>query len=125
MQLAMDVVAMVQLVLITHMYGYHTSWYILYRVYHLAGEFAKHLQAQMKVDTPAGEEELWKFSEQEVLCAEIAGLCHDLGKCPYMTHSIAIRICTTVSLSLAGHGPLSHMFERYILESLVSMKVSP
>ena len=50
-------------------------------MYHLAGEFAKHLQAQMKIDkcAGAGEEELWKFTEQEVLCAEIAGLCHDLG----------------------------------------------
>jgi HD superfamily phosphohydrolase len=49
-------------------------------VYHLAGEFAKHLQAQMKIDTCAGADEgLWKFTEQEVLCAEIAGLCHDLG----------------------------------------------
>ena len=53
---------------------------LLYRVYHLAGEFAKHLQAQMKIDAPAEEENYaWKFSDQEVLCAEIAGLCHDLG----------------------------------------------
>ena len=49
------------------------------RVYHLAGEFAKHLQAQVKIDAPAGDRELWKFSNQEVLCAQIAGLCHDLG----------------------------------------------
>ena len=52
---------------------------LLCRVYHLAGEFAKHLKAQIKVDTPSGEEAKWKFSDQEVLCAEIAGLCHDLG----------------------------------------------
>ena len=49
------------------------------RVYHLAGEFARHLQKQLKEDLPVGEENLWKFTEQEVLCAEIAGLCHDLG----------------------------------------------
>ena len=53
------------------------------RVYHLAGEFARHLQAQMRIDAPAAEQDLWKFSDQEVLCAEIAGLCHDLGiVCP-------------------------------------------
>ena len=33
----------------------------------------------VKEDLPVGEENLWKFTEQEVLCAEIAGLCHDLG----------------------------------------------
>ena len=49
------------------------------RVYHLAGEFANHLQKQLAVDVPEGEESLWTFSDKEVLCAEIAGLCHDLG----------------------------------------------
>ena len=56
--------------------GVHVT---VFSVYYLSGVFAKHLQKQLKVDTPAGEEELWKFTDQEVLCAEIAGLCHDLG----------------------------------------------
>ena len=55
------------------------TWIFLQRVYHLAGEFARHLQKQLKEDLPVGEENLWKFTDQEVLCAEIAGLCHDLG----------------------------------------------
>ena len=67
-------------------------------MYHLAGEFAKHLQAQMKIDkcAAAGEEELWKFTEQEVLCAEIAGLCHDLGMISMMHIS-----CTKLTMSLS------------------------
>ena len=50
-------------------------------VYYLAGVFARHLQQQLKMDTPDTEEEklLWKFTDKEVLCAELAGLCHDLG----------------------------------------------
>ena len=38
-------------------------------------------------------------------------------------HCLQCEHNITVSLSLVGHGPLSHMFERYILDSLVSMKV--
>ena len=49
------------------------------RVYHLAGEFANHLQKQLALDAPEGKESLWIFSDKEVICAEIAGLCHDLG----------------------------------------------
>ena len=57
-------------------------------VYYLTGVFAKHLQQQLKMDTPVGEEELWKFTDKEVLCAEIAGLCHDLGNFVVLTGSL-------------------------------------
>ena len=54
--------------------------YLHHRVYHLAGEFARHLQKELlTMDIPVGEKDLWNFSDQEVLSAEIAGLCHDLG----------------------------------------------
>ena len=81
-------------------------------MYHLAGEFAKHLQAQMKSDkcAAAGEEELWKFTEQEVLCAEIAGLCHDLGMISMMhIHDNACDMAQKLTMSLYGtwgHPPL-------------------
>lgn len=78
----------------------HNNYYThVCRVYHLAGEFAKHLQEQMKIDkcAGAGEEELWKFTEQEVLCAEIAGLCHDLGTMSMMHN----KTCTKLTMSLS------------------------
>lgn len=53
------------------------------RVCYLAGEFARSLKANIEADRPEpateDENKLWKFSDEEVICAEIAGLCHDLG----------------------------------------------
>ena len=46
-------------------------------MFYLAGEFARHLQKYVQVDFP-GERDL--FGDKEVVCAEIAGLCHDLGE---------------------------------------------
>ena len=50
----------------------------LYSVFYLAGEFARHLQRQAQDDFPSKRETL--FTNGEVICAEIAGLCHDLGE---------------------------------------------
>ena len=58
-----------------------------YRVCYLAGEFARHLQIQLLRDSESKvvkDEPDWKslcvFEDNEVLCVQIAGLCHDLGK---------------------------------------------
>ena len=48
-----------------------------YSVFYLAGEFARHLQRQAKADFPSKSETL--FTDKEVVRAQIAGLCHDLG----------------------------------------------
>ena len=50
---------------------------LFYSVFYLAGEFARHLQRQAQEDFPSKCETL--FTNGEVICAEIAGLCHDLG----------------------------------------------
>ena len=52
--------------------------HFLYSVFYLAGEFARHLQRQAQDDFPSERETL--FTNGEVICAEIAGLCHDLGE---------------------------------------------
>lgn len=48
----------------------------------MAGEFAYSLKRKIEEDTknvPEEEKHLWRFTEEEVLCTQIAGLCHDLG----------------------------------------------
>ena len=49
---------------------------IICSVFYLAGEFAVHLQKQLKLDFPTRQD---LFSDGEIICIEIAGLCHDLG----------------------------------------------
>ena len=46
-------------------------------VFYLAGEFARHLQRQVKLDALVEQKDL--FTDGEVICAQVAGLCHDLG----------------------------------------------
>ena len=44
-------------------------------VAYLAGEYARMLQRRY-----AGDKK-FKIIDDDILCVEIAGLCHDLGKC--------------------------------------------
>lgn len=50
----------------------------------MAGVFAKSLKEQLDVDkenlpSESEDKDSYEFNELEVLCAKIAGLCHDLG----------------------------------------------
>ena len=50
----------------------------------MARIFAESLKKQLEKDKAKAkidveDKEFYKFTEEEVLCAEIAGLCHDLG----------------------------------------------
>ena len=54
------------------------KWDLNFSVFYLAGEFARHLQKQAQDDFPSKHETL--FTNGEVVCTQIAGLCHDLGK---------------------------------------------
>ena len=50
---------------------------------HLAGDYARSLKQQIDEDkerVPSIDtNKEYHFDDEEVLCAEIAGLCHDLG----------------------------------------------
>ena len=48
----------------------------------MAGIFARSLKQQLDIDKERAKEkdrEMYEFHKDEILCAEIAGLCHDLG----------------------------------------------
>lgn len=49
-----------------------------YRVGHLAGELVKALRAKQLEEPSLNSESL--INDRDVLCVQIAGLCHDLGK---------------------------------------------
>ena len=59
---------------------------IYYSVCHLAGVFAKSLKEKLEKDAQiipiheTQERKQYRFEDKEVLCVQIAGLCHDLGK---------------------------------------------
>ena len=53
-----------------------------FSVSYVAGRFARSLQQQLQKDKEKAKEDyksMYRFDDEEVLCAEIAGLCHDLG----------------------------------------------
>ena len=63
------------------MFVFYHIYYYFYRVSYLAGEFARILIRKLREDQ--SKVEPWKFDkddEMNILCVEIAGLCHDLGK---------------------------------------------
>ncbi|KAK3514759.1 hypothetical protein QTP70_029796 [Hemibagrus guttatus] len=73
-------------------------------VAHLAGELVRSLKAQESTIIDKGEnkktdEEKSKINDKDVLCVQIAGLCHDLG-----------------------HGPFSHTFEIFMKEAKPDLK---
>ena len=57
-------------------------WDLIVSVFYLAGEFARHLQRQAQDDFPSKCETL--FTDGEVVCTQIAGLCHDLGEFAFL-----------------------------------------
>ena len=61
------------------------AWTTNFSVFYLAGEFARHLQRQAKDDFPLSQSATL-FTDGEVVCAQIAGLCHDLGKVQFKTN---------------------------------------
>jgi hypothetical protein len=65
---------------------------IIFSVFYLAGEFARHLQRQAQEDFPSKQETL--FTNGEVICAQIAGLCHDLGE--FCTLKAFITLVNTI-----------------------------
>ena len=90
-----------------------------YSVSYVAGKFARSLKQQLEKDSYKDSEikeehrDMYKFDNKEVVCAEIAGLCHDLGvyfNCRVVIH---VQLCYN-----AGHGPLSHMFEKVMNQVL-------
>lgn len=49
---------------------------------YVARKFAQSLKQQLEKDREKAKEDnksMYEFDDKEVLCAEIAGLCHDLG----------------------------------------------
>ena len=70
---------------------YHNNINLGYSVSYVAGKFARSLRQQLIVDSKRAEEKhkhMYKFDDKEVICAEIAGLCHDLGE----HHTLNLKI---------------------------------
>ena len=70
------------------------------RVCHLAGEFAKMLKEHID-DIPSVEN--YRFETEEVLCAKIAGLCHDLGALLTVQLMCDINSCSYRTWSLLSY----------------------
>ena len=66
-------------------YDIHANYIIIYRVCHIAGEFGRFLMSQNKEakEKWPKDTESTNITEKEILCLQIAGLCHDLGNCVY------------------------------------------
>ena len=71
---------------------------------YLAGEFVKTLAKNRDLG----------ISEKDILCVQIAGLCHDLGKNTVIILYIYIYVCVCVIELYVGHGPFSHVFDSMV-----------
>lgn len=73
-----------------------------YRVSYLAGEFVESLKSNQSN---------LNITKQDVLCVQIAGMCHDLGEqcLHHPPPSTTIR---------SGHGPFSHVFDSKVAPRL-------
>ena len=69
--------------------------FVFCRVCHLAGEVMKNLMTK--------QPELG-LTDKDLLCVQIAGLCHDLGKTPpYLQINILKSICCCRSWTIFTH----------------------
>lgn len=66
---------------------------LTFRVCHLAGEIVKALCRNSNDDIC--------ITKEDILCVELAGLCHDIG-----------------------HGPFSHTWERFLITAGIDWKVN-
>ena len=67
---------------------------LYYSVCHIAGEFGRFLKSQLeeaKYRKKWPHEEI-EITENEIICLQIAGLCHDLGKMLYIASCISLMI---------------------------------
>lgn len=62
--------------------GHCSNYFYISRVSYLAGEFGRHLKNQ--IDKVHGENEEMKITPRDIVCLQVAGLCHDIGK-PHKT----------------------------------------
>ena len=60
-----------------------SAWHCSCSVCYLAKVFAESLRDQFLKDYADSDDKVYKFKPKEVLCAQLAGLCHDLGICKY------------------------------------------
>lgn len=73
------------------------------RTCYLAGELLAHLrQRQPSLN----------ITDKDVLCVQMAGLCHDLGLFSW----IFLLVRERKRIDRLGHGPYSHMFEEVVAE---------
>ena len=78
---------------------------LIFRVSHLAGVFARSLKEKLKKDAelvPLDEtktSKLYTFHDEEVICVQIAGLCHDLGIIIIIITCIVVCISSWQSLT--------------------------
>lgn len=102
--------------LISFTYQIAQQWLIyfafIHRTSHLAGVFGRELKTNITQPDI-------KITNKEILCLEVAGLCHDLGW--YMFYDFPIladwtkRFHNVLYVDILGHGPFSHLFDQQFI----------